>query len=375
MSFFDEPEDFSPSRASTTSRRSGGGGGGRLTDRQTIQRRRMLGLGIGVVVLILLFLLVKGCASIRKENAYKDYVREVAADMQQSQQESDAVFGLLRQPGDQSAVDLQNSINGFRAEAARLAKRAKSRDVPGEVKSGHRYLVDALEFRRDGIAAVGNLLPTALGDQGAGTAVQRIAAQMRTFDASDVLITTRFLPNLYAAIKKEDLASDVPIPEALRSPKGFLPDVDWLRPTTVADRIGRIKGGGSAAEATTPGLHGTGLVSTTVQPSGKALSPSGTTDIPATKGLSFDVQVQDQGENDEKDVTVTLTISGAGKPIKVDSQIDSIARGANATASIPLPSLPPTGRPVTIKVTVKPVPGEKKTDNNTQEYQAVFTAG
>lgn len=334
----------------------------------------MLGVGIGVVVLILLFLLVKGCSSIRKENAYKDYVREVAADVQQSQQESDAVFGLLRQPGDQSAVDLQNSINGFRSEAARLADRAQKRDVPGEVKDGHRYLVDALEFRRDGIAAVGNLLPTALGDQGAGTAVQRIAAQMRTFDASDVLITTRFLPNLYAAVKKEGLANDVPIPQALRSPKGFLPDVDWLRPTVVADRIARIKGGGSATEATTPGLHGTGLVSTTVQPSGKALSPSGTTDIPATKGLSFDVQVQNQGENDEKDVTATLTITGAGKAVKVDSQIDSIARGASATASVPLPSLPTTGRPVTIKVTVKAVPGEKKTDNNTQEYQAVFTA-
>lgn len=373
MSFFDEPEDFSPSRASTTSRRSGGGGG-RVTDRETIRRRQMFGLGIGVVTLILLFLLIKGCASIRKENAYKDYVREVAADIQQSQQESDAVFGLLRQPGDQSAVDLQNSINGFRAEAARLAERAKKRDVPGEVKSGHRYLVDALQFRRDGIAAVATLLPTALGDQGAGTAVQRIAAQMRTFDASDVLVTTRFLPNLYAAIKKEGLASDVPIPDALRTPKGFLPDVDWLRPTVVADRIARIKGGGAATEATTPGLHGTGLVAVTVQPAGKALTPSGTTDIAATKGLSFDVQVQNQGENDEKDVTVKLAITGAGKPVTVDSQIDAVARGATATASIPLPSLPPTGRPVTIKVTVKAVPGEKKTDNNTQEYQAVFTA-
>jgi hypothetical protein len=372
VSFFDEPEDFSPSRATTAPRRSGGGGRG--ADRQTIRRRQMFGLGAGIVVLLLLFLLFKGCASIRKENSYKDYLREVAADMQQSQQESDAVFGLLRQPGDQSPVDLQNSINGFRSEAARLADRAKKRSVPGGMEGGHRYLVDTLEFRRDGIAAVARLLPTALGDQGAGTAVQRIAAQMRTFDASDVIYTTRYLPKLYSTIKKEGLAQDVPIPETLRTPKGFLPDIDWLRPTVVADRIARIKGGGTGTTAATPGLHGTGLVSVTVQPSGKQLTPSGTTDIPATKGLSFDVQVQNQGENDEKDVTVKLTISGAGKPITVSGQIQQIARGATATVSIPLPSLPPTGRPVTIKVSVAPVPGETKVDNNTQEYQAVFTA-
>ena len=31
-------------------------------------------------------------------------------------------------------------------------------------------------------------------------------------------------------------------------------------------------------------------------------------------------------------------------------------------------------RPVSIKVTVKAVPGEKKLDNNTQAYQAIFTS-
>jgi hypothetical protein len=112
----------------------------------------------------------------------------------------------------------------------------------------------------------------------------------------------------------------------------------------------------------------------TVQPSGKALATSGTTDIPAQKGLSFDVQVQNQGQNDEKNVTVQVRITGAGKPISVDQQIDSIAQGATETASVPLPSLPQTGRPVTITVTVKAVPGEKKVDNNKQAYQAIFTA-
>ena len=73
-------------------------------------------------------------------------------------------------------------------------------------------------------------------------------------------------------------------------------------------------------------------------------------------------------------MTVTVRITGAGQPISVDQQIASIAQGATETASVPLPTLPPTGRPVTITVNVKPVPGEKKTDNNKQSYQAIFTS-
>jgi hypothetical protein len=333
----------------------------------------MFAVGLGVVVIILLFLLVKGCASIRKENSYKDYVRQVSADVQQSQQESDAVFRLLRsgQAAGQSPVDLQNNINGFRAEAVKLAERARNRGVPGELSGANRYLVDTLQLRADGLGSIARLLPTALGDQGAGTAIKQIAAQNRLFDASDVLFSQRFLPQLFKTIKDQGLANDVPVPQTLRQPKGFLPSIKWLEPSSVASQL---TGSASTTTAATPGLHGTGLVSVTVQPSGKVLSTSGTTDIPAQKGLSFDVQVQNQGQNDEKNVTVSVKISGAGKAISVDQQIATIAQGATATASVPLPSLPPTGRPVTIAVTVKAVPGEKKLDNNKQTYQAIFTA-
>jgi len=339
-----------------------------------VRRRQILAVVVGIVLILLLFFGIRGCASIRKENAYKDYVREVSADVQQSQQESDAVFGLLRkgQAAGQSPVDLQNSINGFRAEASKLAERARDRDVPGELKDANRYLVDTMELRADGLAAIARLLPTALGDQGAGTAIKQIAAENRLFDASDVLFSQRYQPELFTTIKDEDLENDVPVPDTLRNPKGFLPSIRWLQPAAVAAALT----GTASTETTaaTPGLHGTGVAAVTVQPAGTALSTSGTTDIHAQKGLSFDVQVQNQGQNDEKNVTVQVRISGAGKPISVAQPIKSIAQGGTETASVPLPSLPPTGRPVTITVSVKAVPGEKKLDNNKQSYQAIFTA-
>ena len=347
-------------------------------DDDAVRRRRLFALGAGVVLVIILFLGFRGCMSVRKERAYKDYVREVAADARESQQESAAVFALLRGEADQQGVALQNSINGFRTEAGRLVERARKRDRPDELADAHRYLIDTLTLRRDGLAQVARLLPTALGDQGAERAATQIAAQMQTFLASDVIFTQRFLPRLYSAIDREGLEDDVPIPTSLRSPKGFLLHIDWLRPTTVADRIARLGGGGGGGagdEPAAPGLHGTGVAAVTVQPSGTALNPGAAVDIAARRNLTFDVQIQNQGEHEEQDVTVRLTVSGAGKPITVEDSIDAIAPGETQTASIPLPRLPTAGRPVTIRVQVEPVPGEEKTDNNRQQYQAVFTSG
>jgi hypothetical protein len=141
----------------------------------------------------------------------------------------------------------------------------------------------------------------------------------------------------------------------------------------VADRISRIKGGGSSAPAT-PGLHGTGLGTVTVKPGGQTLNAGGATEIPSAPNLSFDVQVMNQGENDETEVPVKMTVSGAGKPIVVQGKIDAIAAGETKTVSLPLAASPPTARPLTIEVQAIGVPGEKNLDNNKAEYQVVFTS-
>jgi len=83
-----------------------------------------------------------------KENSYKGPTwREVSAGRgRKSQQESDgrslACCARAHRRA-QSAVDLQNNINGFRAEAAKLAEaREETAAVPGELSGANRYLVD-----------------------------------------------------------------------------------------------------------------------------------------------------------------------------------------------------------------------------------------
>jgi hypothetical protein len=288
--------------------------------------------------------------------------------MQESNQDSRALFDVLTKPGTQSPVQLATSVNTTRTQAATLADRAKRLDHPSELATAHRYLVDTLEFRRDGVTAVATELPTALGDTNTDEAAARIAAAMQVFLASDVIYNQRVLPDLKGPTAKQGLTDQVTFQQSR-----FLLDLGWLSPTTVADRMSRIRSGTGSSGAVAPGLHGTGIGTVIVKPSGQTLTTGAAVAIKTSPNLTFDVQVMDQGENDEKQVRVKLSITGAGKPITVTSTIPTIAAGQTATATIPLAAAPPTGRPVTITVQVLPVPGEKNLTNNKATFSAVFT--
>jgi hypothetical protein len=362
LSFLDEREERPPRRSRRPPPRGPG------TDRQTLLARRAFAVGGGLVVLVLLIFVIKGCRDSAREQSFKDYLRNTGSLMDQSNQESRALFGLLTRPGTQSPVQLASNVNGYRGEAAQLVDRAKSLDHPDELNSAQRYLVETLEFRRDGIASVARELPTALGDTNQDAAAARIAAAMQVFLASDVIYNQRTVPNLRKPVEKQGLTNQVTIPQSR-----FLLDLGWLSATTVADRISRIRGGSGTTGTIAPGLHGTGLGSVTVKPGGQTLTAGGAVELTASPNLTFDVQVMNQGENDEKNVRVRLSITGAGKPIVRTQTIPSIAAGQTGTASIPLAQTPPTGRPVTIDIQILPVPGEKNTTNNKGTFAAVFT--
>jgi hypothetical protein len=211
-------------------------------------------------------------------------------------------------------------------------------------------------------------LPTALGDANTDAAAARIAAAMQEFLASDAIYNQRTLPDLKSPTAKEGLTDQVSFQQSR-----FLLDLSWLSPTTVADRMSRIRSGTGSGGAVAPGLHGTGLGTVTVKPGGQTLTPGAAAQLKVSPNTTFDVQVMNQGENDEKQVRVRLTLSGAGKPIVVTQTIPTIAAGQTGTASIPLAATPPTGLPVTIKVEALAVPGEKNTTNNRAQFSAVFT--
>jgi hypothetical protein len=356
---------------------------GPQADPQTLLVRRAIAVGGGFLVLLLLFFGIRGCQASQKEQGFKDYVRDAEELVAESDQQSTALFDLLENPGN-SEVDFTSNINGSKVQAEQLVDRAKSLDVPDELKGAHDRLEDTLEFRRDGLDGIARVAAgtgTADGGAGNGTADEdtspnaQVAAQMQAFLTSDVIYSQRFLPNLLGSIEDEDLEDDVPVPATLTDVETiqFLPDIDWLDPSFVGDQLGAIGSGGSD-EPATPGLHGNGLGTVTVQPSGTQLAEGTTAQIPFTEDVAFDIEIADQGDQPEADVVVSVEIAGSsGEPIQLEETLDAINPGESKVVNVPLAETPPIGESVDITVKVEPVPGEEKTDNNEATFTAIFS--
>jgi hypothetical protein len=365
VSFFDEDDE---PRSSQRPRRSAAVGGA-APDQNTLLVRRAIAIGGFVLLLFVLFFFVRSCASSRKENALKDYNREVSSIVKESDQQVGApFFQLLGQASSDSPQDLQTNISGYRVQAEAQLKQANNLSVPDEMKGAQQSLLIALQFRRDGLAAIAEKIRTALGDEGdaANTAITQIAGQMQTFLASDVLYQARVAPLIKHALDDAEIGG-----QKIASSR-FLPGVEWLSEKTVAAELDQQLTSGSTKTGTpAPGLHGTGLESVTVGET--KLQTDAPNRLPASADTAFVVRFTNQGENDEFDVKVSLSVEGGDKPIKVSRTVDTVARGQTAEATLALGQKPPTGAAVTVKVTVAKVPGEQKTDNNTASYDVLFT--
>ena len=100
------------------------------------------------------------------------------------------------------------------------------------------------------------------------------------------------------------------------------------------------EGGGSKTPA--PGLHGTGIESVAIGDT--TLQPDAPNRVTAGADTPIVVKFTNQGENDEFDVKVTVTVEGGDKPIKTSRTVDTIAKGQTAEASLTLGKAPPVGR-------------------------------
>jgi hypothetical protein len=317
-------------------------------------------------VLILLVLGIRGCLNARKESAMKDYVTDANALVRESNAQSRSLFRVLQGPGGQDqAVNTESSLNGLRVASIGLVDRANDLDVPDELSTAQRYLLETLELRRDGLAGVANAIPQALADQERRQSTAQVSRMMRVFSASDIIYSGRYLPNLDKALEDEGVNAEDPVESR------FLPDVQWLDPAFVADQVAGVRSGQGGDQAAAPGLHGNGLGTVTL--GGVALVPGGSATVPLTSDLSFEVQVANQGENTETDVTVTATVGEGSDAIDLEEQLDTIAAGETKTVTIPVDKQPPTGENVPVTVEVQQVPGEEMTDNNSADFTVIFT--
>lgn len=362
MEFLDD-EPFSSRGQEPRSRRPrGSGGGSRPPDRQQqILVRRAIFAGAFVLVVILLVLGVRGCLDARKERAYENYVSDLSSIAAETSNLSDAFFERLQDPGDLTPLQFEAEVKADRGAAEGLLDRAEGLDAPDEVHDAQELIVLSYRLRRDALAAIADRIATALGDRGARRASRQIAGEMRTLLASDVLYE-KGLDQLGAVLAEEDL-SELEVPASQ-----FLPDEpNWLDTDVVIDALSGVSG---ATGAASPGVHGLGLGTVTLLPTGAALS-DGVAVTAAAEGAELEIEVENQGESEETDVTVNYEFSSNGDTSRGEEQISRIDVGDVETVNIPIQPAP-AGATGELTVTAEPVPGEEIEDNNTLTAEVTF---
>jgi hypothetical protein len=364
LSFFDEDDE--PRTRVRPRRAAPSRGAASSPDRQTVLIRQLVLFGGFIVVLALLIFIIDGCRDSARESALKDYNRDVATIVRDSDgQVGKPFFDLMRNP---SQGDLSTLIAGYRGQAESQYQQAKRIDTPDDMKPAQRSFLMTMEMRRDGLQSIADNIRTALSSdaEAADAAIKEIAGAMQLFLSSDVVYTSRVYPLIESTLRDADVGA-----QQLQESR-FMPGFQWLDETVVADALGQqlSSGGGTNGREPAPGLHGTGLDS--VQVGEQTLDPAGPNRIAYGADTEFTVNFTNQGENDEVDLVVVMRVEGGPEPLRVQKGVASVPAGTAASATLGLDKAPPLDTPVTITVQVKPVPGEEKKDNNTAEYDAAF---
>jgi hypothetical protein len=363
--FFDEPlTTEAPTQAQPPRERSGGGPppvqprspGGNAP----ILRLALLIAGAIAVAVALVF----GINSCRDEGAqgdYDDYFQSVEPVASQSTSVGRQLAELLSTPG-VTLDDLESQLGGLAEQQAQVVTRATELTPPQTLLTEQDSLVEAMQLRESGLRglqqAASQLEPASDPEQAGGTLAQQGARLIAGTVVYDDLFKARS-----EAVLREEGVSGVAVPD---SP--FLAGTDLLSTESLTALIQRITQGGSEAG----GLHGNQIVGVRTQPGGEELSPDEENTIVASDDLEIQVLIRNSGDFQEADVQVTLTLQ-QNPPIRKSQRIDLI--NSNQTKVVTFRNFTNLtfAALTTLKVSVKPVPGEENTGNNTAEYAVIFS--
>ncbi len=318
--------------------------------------RRGLALGAGLLVLILIVLGVRGCLDARKNRALSDYANDVTQIVDETDQTSKAFFDKLEDPSSLSVTDFVEEVNADRSAMDNYASRVDGLDTPGDMGNAQDNLELVYQLRSSAMGEIADRMSTALGDVGSEQAMAIIANQMQVLHASDVLYKSVVRPEIDGVLADNGISGGE-VPESV-----FVPDgIRWLDEAEVSAALGTLSAGGGE----TSGVHGLGLAGVSVN--GTELVEGGATGVVDEETPEVEVQVENQGESTENEVTVSVTVNGGNT---LQQAISSIGAGEVQGVSIPLTPAP-EGE-VTLEVEAEPVAGERVSTNNKASYTVVF---
>jgi hypothetical protein len=332
-------------------------------------RRIVAGL-LGLLLLFAIALLINGCVSSSRVNGLKNYSQAVTRLGEESTQNVTQALAVLANADSADALEQRQRLNDLAADGARFTDRARDLSTPGGLEAATQNLATALSLRSTAIARIADLIGKARGTSATEqeTATTQIAGQMTALLASDVLWQARVTPFIKDKFKDLDRSSEGAVPSI------SLSDATWANTSTVANRIGGVAPEDAPADTSkeiAPGSHGHGLAGVSIN---KTPLGDSVTRVSNPSGTSIVVTIENQGENDEENVTVAVTGVAQGDNATIFNQTAKVALSAKGTKTpVPINITKDVSGSVKITAEVKKVGGEENTTNNKKTYSVIFS--
>jgi hypothetical protein len=327
------------------------------------QQLRLAALVIGLVVLVVLLIVwVSSCQS-DKTSAYEDYMTDVSEVTSSSDRIGRDLRAAIARPGIKLG-DLEQALDGLRAQQAQLVAEAQELDPPGPLREEQDSLVETMQLRASGLAGLSQGLAQAGQDGGARATGTALAEQAKRFVASDVVYDDLFRVRSQETMREEGVAGvEVPTSSFLNTPE-LAEGSTW---TALVQRL--------TASPDAGGLHGNQIEGVLVLPGGQRLSPTEENTVEASEETAFQVLVRNSGDSLETGVEVTLKIIQSPNSITKTETIDLIQPGRTKNVVFGDLGEVTIAEPATLRVNVAPVQGETNTGNNSAEYAVIFSFG
>jgi CARDB len=328
---------------------------------------RLVGLiCFAILIVLLLVLWVNGCREDKRKDAYRTYVENVSDYANESQKLGRQFNTLLTSRGTKES-DVESELSGLAGQQDQITNNARNLDPPGHLRDQDAHMLSAFELRSNALRGLSDAFRSTASSKNADAAGSDLAVQMQRFIASDVI-----WEDFFKEPTKEELqrigVTGANVPDSV-----FLRNPDIATTSSMKAVWQRIHGAATGGATCSP--RGTQLVSTTVLPAGKELSPDSLNTVQQSTDLAFQVKVKNSGCAQEVGLRVTFTIQQSPKPIKSRKTIPLIDSGAEETVDFRNLPLPPLDQKTSVTVEVDPVPSETTTSNNSASYPVQFSFG
>jgi hypothetical protein len=389
LSFFDEGDEprtairspKPPPRRQPTRARP------RAADDRTLLLRRGGAAAIVVLVLIAVVLIVRAVLNHQTIDGLKSYNSDVSQLVAGPQGEEASVRTAFFQEldgafGSSNPAEVPTNLQQYVNLEAGFYHQAEGWSVPAQMVGAQTYFVEALGLRYEALEGIEAQLPTALGTSAGQTkAIELIAGEMEKLLTADVIYADRVRPLIMQELASAGITGES-TPESV-----FLPDVGWLQPTNVAQRILGFVPTSLGGKPTT-GSPGHELLGVSVESSNGTMTALSTGAgfvnkfVYTPAGITLVLNVFNSGTITEYAVQTTVSFSKIGLNTSCLNKTGQLRKTVpGITYLSPIVVTPATctspsaflNQPLDMTAGVKPLPGETDKTNNYQTFIVEFT--